>query len=123
MGMSQLEMIQSHQMENGSVNVVEVGSILDGMEANFIGGTVDCARLDTAPGEPHREAGGVMVPSPAPFLADGCAAKLASPNHQGVFQEPTPFEIGEQCSHRAVGCAGHPLVVCVDIIMRIPLPG
>src|SRR5437867_4291067 len=64
-----------------------------------------------------------MVPSPTPLLTDGCAAKLASPDHQGVFQEPTPFEIGEQCGHRAVGCAAHPLVVCVDIIMSIPLPG
>lgn len=51
--MSQLEMIQSHQMENGSVNIINVGSIRDGVEANFIGGTIHYARLDPASCEPH----------------------------------------------------------------------
>ena len=84
----QIGMIQPHEVENGGVDVVDVGSAIDRFQADFVGAPVDCAGLDPATCEPHAEARGVMIASAAAFLAHGGAPKLATPDHQRFVQQP-----------------------------------
>ncbi len=73
------------------MDVIDVGSILDRVKTNFIGRSVNRAWFDPAPREPHGETGGVVVSSATPFLTNRGPAKLPSPNHQRLIEEPSPF--------------------------------
>ena len=76
------------------MEVVDVDRVLDGLEAELVGGAVDVAALDAAAGQPHGEA--VVVVVAAVHLAgvgagrgqlDGRrAAELAAPDDERVLE-------------------------------------
>ena len=77
--------IQSHQMEDGGVEVVHVNSILDGSESEYVGGSKTETRFDPATRHPDGEPVVVVVAS---LLALGsrCASKFATPQNQGFIE-------------------------------------
>src|SRR5262245_9858223 len=91
-------------MEEGGVEVVDVDSVLDGLEAELVGGAVDGARFDTAAGEPHGEAPVVVVAAVdlagvvagAGQFDDGGATKLAAPDDERLVEETTLLEVLEE---------------------------
>src|SRR5258708_28466082 len=60
-GVSQLEVVEAHQVEDSGVDVRDVRRAFGGAEADFVGGADDRPALDAAAGHPHREAPGVVV--------------------------------------------------------------
>ena len=50
----QLAVVQAEQLEDRGVQVVDVHAVLDGAEAEFVGGADDLAPLDPAAGQPDR---------------------------------------------------------------------
>ena len=53
--------IDAHRREHRCVQVVDVQAILDGVQADLVGRADRLAAVDSAAGEPHREAVGVVV--------------------------------------------------------------
>ena len=83
-------MINTHTIEDGSVQLIQVHGILGDVIAKIIGGTVGDAGLDAGAGDPHAEIARVMI---APvILAREFALAVPSPtefttkNHEGVIQ-------------------------------------
>ena len=75
--------IEAEEVEGGGVDIGDVVGMLDGVEADFIGGTMGGAAADAGTCEPGTEAGGVVITSIA--LGSGGAAKpgAAHPVVQG----------------------------------------
>src|SRR6516165_10125291 len=82
---SQPFMVETHQVQDGGMQVVVVDAVFDGAVAELVGGAVDMAALDAAAGQPHAEAQAVMIASPA--LRGRRSTKLAAPDDQCVFQQ------------------------------------
>src|SRR5687768_12478898 len=59
----QLVRVEAELAEHRGVDVGDVVAVLDGVEADLVGGAVGHAALDAAAGQPHGEAVGVMVPA------------------------------------------------------------
>src|SRR5438552_789196 len=61
MEVGQFLVIEAQAVQDGGVDVVDVGLVLDGLEAELVGGAVADAALDSAAGHPHREAIRVVI--------------------------------------------------------------
>ena len=78
-------------MQQSRVEVVNMHSILNNIESDFIGFTVYVARFDATAGEPDGEAAVMMVPSVVAGLHHWRSSELATPNHQSIFKQATLF--------------------------------
>ena len=76
--------IETHHMQDGCMDVVEVDAILDRFEAKFIGRPVTHTTLDTRSRKPHGKSIGIVV-SPRRVLAfaERHSTEFASPDNQG----------------------------------------
>jgi len=84
---SQAFVVQTHQVQNRGVQVVDVDFVLDDVEAELIGGSVCQSAFYAAAGQPHCE--GVWVVVAASSLSGGGAAEFASPHYERFVKQPT----------------------------------
>ena len=73
-------MIESQQVQDGGVHIVNMHAILDGVIAEFIGCAVDEPRLNPAARHPHRIAVGIVVATVS-GLRNRRAAEFSTPNN------------------------------------------
>src|SRR5579885_1103213 len=83
-------LLQAELMEHGGVNVAEVNGLLDGAEADGVGGADDLAPLDAAAGQPHGEAEVMMIAALA-AVGFGRPAEFAAPEHERGVEQAAPF--------------------------------
>ena len=77
---SQTFVVESDQVQNRGVQVMDVDLVLGDVKAELVGGTISCSRLHPSSGQPHRK--GVRMMISARSLGGWCAAKLATPNDE-----------------------------------------
>ena len=102
-------MVETEQVQDRRVEVVDVDFVLNGFVAVIVGQAVGEAALHAAAGHPHGE-GFVVVVAPIVALRVRGAAKFAAPDHQRVLEQPALLEIGEQRGDRLV----HRAAVCSE---------
>ena len=88
----QLQMIHSHQRENGGVEIVNMHTIFRGVIAEVVGCAVCEAGLGASTCHEERVAVGVMIAA-VTALGNRRAAELAGPDDQRVFKQPASFQI------------------------------
>ena len=93
--------IEAELFENRGVDVGDVVAILDGVEAELVGGAVDDAPLDAAAGHPHRKREGMVVAAVGALCA-GSAAELGGKQHDRLVEEPAAGEILEEPADRLI---------------------
>ena len=109
-------MIESHLIENGRVQVVDVDTVLDGRAAEHVSGTVAVAGFHAATSHPDGEA--VVIVVAAVFtLGSWCAAELTAPDNERLIEEATGLEIFEQCGNPLVTGLGQAGVTALDVAM------
>ena len=93
----QLFVIEAEEVQNCRVDIVHVGAVGDGVEAEFVGLANHRAGLSAAAGEPHGEGVNVVVTAGGiAVLAHRGAAEFAAPDDKGVFEQAALFEIGDE---------------------------
>src|SRR5207247_5635149 len=95
-GHLQFSRIQAQLMQNCSMNIGYIVSILHSMETYLIGRTMGDATLDAASSHPSREAKGMMVSSICP-LRPWRSPELCAPDDQGLIEQSTLFQIPLRC--------------------------
>ena len=101
------------------MNVLDVHTVLDRIEAKWVSGADRLATTHPATGHPDRESGGVMVSAIALF-AHGSAAKLAPPDHQRIVEEAALAQICKKSCDRLVHGLTQAGVVRFDACVGIP---
>ena len=96
------------------MEVVDVGLVLDGLIAMFIGGPVTEAALYASACHPRSEALVVVVASVV-ALSVRCTTKLTGPHDQSVLQHVALLEVGEQSRDRLI--RSHPSC-CRAVLVR-----
>ena len=79
-------MIESEQVENGGVKVVQAEGVFSRLPTEFVGGSIGEGCMDACSRKPGRKAEGVVVPTAGSLLEGGHAPELGAPDHQGVVQ-------------------------------------
>ena len=85
-------MIESQQVQNGGVHIVNMHAILDGVVAEFICCAVDEPRLNPAARHPHRVAVRIVVPAVA-ILRPRRTPELPSPNYERILEQTSGLQI------------------------------
>jgi len=98
---SQLFMIDSHQMQDGRMQVVHVNFVFDRFESEIIRGAVDSSPFNSTTCQPHRETEGIVIPSIS-SLSCRSSTEFPSPDDQGFLKQSAVFEIGYELSDRPV---------------------
>src|SRR5438874_4987764 len=88
----QFLVVQAETVQDGRVNVVNVGLLLDGLEAEIVGRAVTHAALDAASGQPHRETIRIVVAARlALAFAEGHSPELAAPDDERAVEQAAPL--------------------------------
>src|SRR5712692_640372 len=82
----ELLVIESQQVQDGCVHIVNMHAILDGVVAEFIGCAVDEPRLNPAASHPHRVAIGIVIP-PVAELRPRRTPELPGPDDERILQQ------------------------------------
>src|SRR5438045_2990911 len=85
----QLFMIEAEQVQDRRLEIMDVDFVAGDSEAEFVGLTVGNAMFDAAPGEPDREAIGIMIAAKdlaggGAAFAERSAAKFTAPDNQSL---------------------------------------
>ncbi len=113
-------LIEAQLMNDRRMDISEVDAVLDGMQADGIGGSKHLAAADAASGHPHAEPEIVVIP-PAAGFRFGRPTEFASPQHQCRIQQAATTQVPEQCRHGLVGFGGLASMVFLDIAVGVPL--
>ena len=103
---SEAGVIDSHAVQNGGVEFVEVHGVAGDVVAEIIGGAMGDAGLDAAAGHPHTKIARVMIATvvlASEFaLTINRAAKFAAEDHQRVIKHAALFEVFDECGGRLI---------------------
>ena len=105
-------------MQDRGVDVGDVMPVLDGVEADLVGGAVDDAPLDAAAGQPGAEALRVVVA--AVGLGARRPAELGAPDDDRLVEHPAPLEVPQQAGDRQVDLGRELAVVGQDAGVGVP---
>lgn len=102
--------LDAQQVEKSGLEIVHVNFVFDGIEANVVGCPVSDAGFDSSTRHPDGEGVGVVVAAPLfaishLTLQEGRASEFSTPDHKGVIEEPSLFEILNESGGRLVGVA------------------
>ena len=86
----QFFVIQTHQMQDGGVQVVNMHFVFDSGETEFIRCTVSHAPLDASTGQPHGKTMMVVIAT-VTVLGNRRATEFPPPDNQRVLQEIALF--------------------------------
>ena len=103
-------MVESHQVQQRGVQVVDVGAALNGGEPKLVGRPVRRPALHPAAGQPDAEPVVVVVSSVdlagvragRGHFDDRRAAELSAAQHQRFVQEPAAFQVRQQGGVRPI---------------------
>ena len=112
----QLLVIQSHEGQDGGVQVMDMDPILNSGEPEIVRGSIAESGLDATAGHAHGEAV-VVVISSLLALGGGSSSELTAPDHQGLIQQASPLEILDQGGDSLVTGLGEPGVSTLDVSM------
>ena len=116
----ELFVVKTELLQQGGVQVVDVNGIFYDAEAEFIGGAMDKAGFDAASCGPHGEGIHMVIASDGvPDFAHRGASELAAPDHEGIIQQPSLFEIDDEGGAGLVHFAAAQLELFVEIINLI----
>ena len=87
-------MVEAEEVQNGGLHVVDVNLVLHHVKAEVVRPAVTEAALDSAPSQPHRIGGGMVVATQACAHRRVCldhrrTAKLTAPYYKGLIQQST----------------------------------
>ena len=102
--MGQPGVVKPEQMEHGGVQVVHVDLVFHHVEAQVVRLSQGSAGADAAAGQPHGEGVGMVVAAVGFGPLDhGRATEFATPEHQGLVQQPSLLEILYQSRRGSIG--------------------
>ena len=94
--------IQSQQMQNRGMQVINRGDLFHGTMAKIISRPVTERRLNSCTSQSGREAGRIVVPTTGTLLESGHPSKFCAPHNQRILQQTSLFEVAEQSRCRLI---------------------
>lgn len=103
-------MVDSEDVQQGGLEIVNVHRVLCHVVAEVVGGTVTRSWLDPGPGHPESKTARMMIPAIVGLgelsLGVICSSKLTAPDDQSIFEQATVLKIVDQCCRGLIGFFG-----------------
>ena len=112
-------MIDAQQMQHRGVQIVDIAPIFDDFITVLVRGAVNCAALDSAAGQPHREPERIVVPA-VRALGERSSAKFAGPHDKCFVQQSARLQIFQQAGDRLIHGPGIFRMILYQAAMGVP---
>src|SRR5262249_11160797 len=122
---SELMMVETHQMQDGGMQIAQVTPVNNGFGTEFVRFTIAHPGFDPAAGQPVGESFRIMI-APAGFpagierFADRLASEFAAPDDEGFLEQSSLFEVAEKRRDRLVDLGCMDLEILFNAVMAIP---
>ena len=116
----QFFVVDSHQVQQRRVEIVDVHFLLGSVPAEVVGGSVSESREDTGPSEAEGVAVRMML-TPISALTGGGSAEFTAPNDQRIVKQPTCLEGRQERANRLVGCGSIFAVALFEFAVLVPV--
>ena len=117
----QSAVIESHQVQQRRVEVVDRRDVLDRFEPEFIAGPVGVTGADAGTGEEAGERAGVVVAAGPVGLQERHPTEFGAPHHQRVIQHAAGLEVRDQRRGRLIHDLRLHRVRLRDVTVRVPI--
>ena len=99
-------MVDAHQVHDGCLEIMNMNAVRCDIISDIVGLSVGEACFNSTARHPISKTAGMMVTAvgriPKLTLTVSGSSKLASPDHQGVFQHTSLFEVMDKCGLRLI---------------------
>ena len=119
MEIRQFLVIQTQQVQERGVQVVDVDFVLGGAQAHGIGRAIRQAPFDACPGQPETVAPGIVI-APFALFAHRHSPEFAAPDDQRVVEQTAAAQIAQQAGDWFISPAAEIAVVFQDVNVRVP---
>jgi len=113
--------IQSHEVEDGGIEIVDGGTSGNCLEPELVAFTVSETLLHAGPGEKAGKSIRVVVASGTVALKEGHASELSAPNDQSVIEQAAALQVMDQGGGGLVHDLRLHGMGLENIAMRIPI--
>jgi len=114
--------VEPHQAQNGRVKILHVIAVIHCHGTQFVSLTNRDTTLHSATGHPHGKAVAVVItPGALSIFRSRLAAKLASPNHESIFEHSATLQVLEKTGNWLVSSSGVVIVILLQITMSVPV--
>jgi len=116
--------VQTHQMQDGCLDIVNAHRFAGWAEAEFIGAANRHSGTNAAPCHEHRVGVDVVVAADLallPNFAHRRAAKFATPDHEGPIQQAALLQVANQRRRGLVDLAGDGLQRSSQVFVVVPI--
>lgn len=118
----QLRMVQTHEMKNRGVEIVDVHTVFSHADSMIVGRSVDHAAFHPCAGKPRRERPGMMF---APFGVGGIiergSAEFGRPHDKRVVEQSPSFQVLQERRDRLVDVLGQRCMLADHVAVGIPI--
>ena len=116
-------MVEAHQVQDRGVDVVDVGTVLDGVQADLVGGARRSPPFTPPPAIHIVKPVALWSRPRPPFWLTGVRPNSPPQTTRVSSSRPVRFRSVRSAATGLIGQAAHLLVVGVDIVVRVPLHG
>ena len=113
--------IQAEQVKHRCVKVVNRRDVLDGLVAEFVGGSVTESTFHSGAGHPHGESFRVMIATVRIFLERWHATKFRNPENKCIVEQTAGFHIFDQCRGGLIEDWRVDIVLFFELLVSIPI--
>src|SRR5437899_382161 len=118
-------MVETKEVENRGVEIMDADRILHGLEPEVVGGAMDGPAADATTRHPDGETVVVMIAAErglavAIELDSRRAAEFPAPDHERVFEHPSLLQVRQQCGDRLVDLGRQLAMILLDLGVMIP---
>lgn len=113
--------VESENVQNGGMKIVDGGDVFSCFVAKFIGGAVAEGSLHSCTREPGGKPSGIVVTSAGSRLEGGHASELCAPDYQGVLEQPALLEIRQQRSGGLIQHFAMDGILVLQHLVTIPI--
>ena len=114
-------MVEPHEMQDGSVEIIYARAIIHGLEAKLITGTVAHTRLHARAGHKAGECARVVVATSTVALQERHAAEFRGPNDERVIKQTAALEVANQRGGGLIHNLRLHGVAVLNVSMRVPI--
>ena len=113
--------VETEEMKDGGIEVVDGEDIFDGLASEFIGHAMAETAFHAGSGKPAREAVRIVVAALGTFLKHRHAAKFGAPDDKGFIEQTALLEIAHEGGGGLVEDFAMDVVLFLQFGMTVPI--
>ena len=113
--------VQSEQVQQGGIEIVQGMDVLHGRPSQFIGHAMADSFANSGAGHPTGEPVRVVIPSLSALLEKRHASEFGAPDHEGVLQKTPLSQVADEGRRGLIEDGRVAVVLFLELVVTVPV--